>query len=51
MFGLQIQSNTANFYEDPISMDPPDYPNSQAASLAMNSNYPSSIPANTKSIK
>ena len=51
LFGLQIKPTQTNFYEDPISMEPPDFPSSQTSTIAITSSYPSSIPANLKSVK
>lgn len=51
LFGLHIQNSKIDFYEDQISMEPPEFPSPNSASLGMNSGLPSSIPSNVKSIK
>lgn len=50
LFGLQISAEEVDFYDTPISIDPPEFPSSSASGLS-SGNYSSSIPSNRKGIK
>ena len=51
LFGLHISSEEIDFCDNPISIDPPDFPGTNSSAGPNSSNYAPSIPSNLKGMK
>lgn len=51
LFGFHISSQETDFYDNPISIEPPDFPGPGASSGINSSSYAPSIPSNLKGLK